>query len=244
MQLAFVGSGNMARAIALGLKEPALFSDSGSGRAQALAEATGGQAVTSAEIAQRADVIFLSHKPRQLDEVAAVLGGFSGTVVSVLAATTLGALHAAYPSATVVRTMPNLAAEFGSGVIAVAAENDDAPVVLEMLGRLGEVVVTPEEHFEVVTAVGGCAPAFFALFARDLIASAVARGMDEAQAKAVVHETLVGTGDLLRANGVDPQATMDAVASPGGLTEKALASFEQSELRAAVDRAVATVLGE
>jgi pyrroline-5-carboxylate reductase len=34
------------------------------------------------------------------------------------------------------------------------------------------------------------------------------------------------------------------VASPGGLTERALVSFDDSGLQAAVERAVATVLGE
>jgi pyrroline-5-carboxylate reductase len=37
---------------------------------------------------------------------------------------------------------------------------------------------------------------------------------------------------------------MRAVASPGGLTERALKRFDESRLRDAIDRAVATVLGD
>ena len=55
---------------------------------------------------------------------------------------------------------------------------------------------------------------------------------------------LSGTGDVLEANGFDTQAAMRAVASPGGLTERALKSFEESNLQAVIDRAVATVLGD
>ena len=62
--------------------------------------------------------------------------------------------------------------------------------------------------------------------------------------KRVVNETLRGTGTALRSNGVDADALMTAVASPGGLTERALQSFDESGLQAAVDRAVATVLGQ
>ena len=244
MQLGFIGSGNMARSLALGLGEPALFSDGGSGRAQLLAEQIGGQAVSSKELAERCDVIVLSHKPKQLADVADEIDGFDGIVVSVLAATTIAALRDAYPQARIVRTMPNIPVEFGEGVLAIAAEGDDVPELLTLFERLGLVVVTPEAHFEVVTAVSGCAPAFFALFAQSLIAAAVERGLDEAQAAEVVNATLRGTGTALSANGIDTAALMSAVASPGGLTERALVSFDDSGLQAAVERAVATVLGE
>lgn len=244
MQLGFIGSGNMARSLALGLGEPALFSDSGSGRAKLLAEQTGGESLGTVELASRADVIFLCHKPKQLAEVAAQLPDYAGTIVSVLAATPLAALREAYPNAKVVRTMPNIPVEFGEGVFAVASEGDDVPELIDKFKRFGLVVQTPEEHFELVTAIGGCAPAFFALFASELIDTAVKRGLDPAQAKEVVNETLRGTGTALRSNGVDPEALMTAVASPGGLTERALKSFDESGLQAAVDRAVATVLGE
>jgi len=127
---------------------------------------------------------------------------------------------------------------------AIAADGDDVPELLPLFERLGLVVITPEAEFEVVTAVGGCAPAFFALFAQALIKAAVERGLDEAQAAEVVNATLRGTGTALNANGVDTAALMSAVASPGGLTERALASFDDSGLQAAVERAVATVLGE
>ncbi|MGH2960452.1 MAG: pyrroline-5-carboxylate reductase family protein, partial [Solirubrobacterales bacterium] len=190
------------------------------------------------------DVIFLCHKPKQLAEVAAQVPEFDGTIVSVLAATPLSALREAYPKARIVRTMPNIPVEFGEGVFAVAAEGDDVPELIDLFNRFGLVVQTPEEHFELVTAIGGCAPAFFALFAREMISAAVARGLDPAQAREVVNETLRGTGTALRANGVDAEALMTAVASPGGLTERALESFDESGLQAAVDRAIATVLGE
>lgn len=244
MEIGFIGSGNMARAIALGLNRPALFSDSGSGRAAALAAELGGSAVSAEAVAASSELIFLCHKPKHLAEVAEQIGAFDGIVVSVLAATPLIALRAAYPHAKVIRSMPNLPVEYGSGVIAVASESDDVPTVNEFLGQLGAVVPVDEAQFELATAVAGCAPAFFALFARDLIESATSRGMDEALARQLVGQTLSGTGDVLAANGVDATATMNAVASPGGLTERALGSFEASNLQDAVDRAVATVLGE
>lgn len=244
MGIGFIGSGNMARAIALGLNEPALFSDSGSGRAKQLADQLNGAAKTVEDVAAGSSLLFLCHKPAQLDQVAGRLADYSGTIASVLAATTLAALREAYPRATVVRLMPNTPVELRSGVICVAEESDQDARVDELLVRLGRVIRLPEAEFELATAIGGCAPAFLALFAQELVASAVARGMDPQLAGSIVGGTLLGTGQLLDANGMDTAAVIKAVASPGGLTERALESFAASRLPDAVSRAVATVLGE
>lgn len=244
MNVGFIGSGNIARAIALGLGEPAAFADSGSGRAEELARATGGTAGPAATVAQASDLLFLCHKPAQLNDVAAQLAGFAGTIASVLAATPLAALRRAYPSARVVRLMPNTPVELGAGVICVAEESDPDEQLADLLKRLGHVIRLPESQFELATAVGGCAPAFFALFAQQLVDAATQRGMDAATARSIVGGTLNGTGRLLDANDMDTGATIAAVASPGGLTERALHSFDASGLQDAVSRAVATVLGE
>ena len=244
MNVGFIGSGNMARAIAIGIGAPARFADGGSGRALALADELGGEAGSVADVASASEILFLCHKPAQLETVAVEIGSFGGTVVSVLAATPLTLLRGAYPDARVVRTMPNTPVEFGSGVVCIAAESDESAVVTSLLAPLGEIVTVAESDFELATAVGGCAPAFFALFCHELINAAIDRGMDHEVARRIVGHTLNGTGDVLIANGVDTEAAMRAVASPGGLTERALRSFEQSRLRDAIDRAVATVLGD
>src|SRR3954453_20983853 len=87
MVVGFVGSGSMAAAIARGWAgefEAMLFSDSGSGRAQALAEELGGEVASNEEIAERADLVLLAVKPNKLEEVAAELAA-AQEVVSVLA---------------------------------------------------------------------------------------------------------------------------------------------------------------
>src|SRR5215217_3040688 len=101
MQIGFVGSGNMARALAIGWGEPVLCTDSGSGRAKELAALVGGEAVASnRELAERADVVVLAHKPAQLAAVAAEIAGAATAVVSILAGKTQADLRAAYPGTT------------------------------------------------------------------------------------------------------------------------------------------------
>ena len=85
MQVGFIGSGNMAAALARGWGEPVLCSDSGSGRAKALAGELGGEALPNREVAERADLVILAHKPAQLAAVAAEVAGAAKAVVSILA---------------------------------------------------------------------------------------------------------------------------------------------------------------
>ena len=74
----------MARAMARGWGDPVLCSDSGSGRAKALASELGGRAASNVEVAREADLVILCHKPAQLQDVAAEIGGDAKAVASVL----------------------------------------------------------------------------------------------------------------------------------------------------------------
>ena len=89
MQVGFIGSGNMAGALARGWGDPILATDHGSGRARVLVDELGGEVVSNVECAQRADVLILAHKPYQLDEVAREIAP-RGIVVSILGSTPLG----------------------------------------------------------------------------------------------------------------------------------------------------------
>ena len=109
MRVGFIGAGNMARALARGLGEPALFTDAGSGRATALAQELGGEAVSSnRELAELADLVILAHKPVQLEAVASEVGVAAKAIVSLLARTPQADVAAAYHGTPVIRAEPNL----------------------------------------------------------------------------------------------------------------------------------------
>ena len=248
MRIGFIGSGNIARALARGWGEPALFTDSGSGRAGALAAELGGEAVASNRaLADRADLLVLAHKPYQLAAVAADLGGFAGVVVSVLARTPQADVRAAYPDATVFRVEPNTPSELGCGVLAFAVPDTDVDPtrherVRELFARLGTVVEVPEPLMPVAGATGGVGPAYFALIAEAWIDAAVRRGLQPAVAATIVTETMAGSAALLRALDHDTLALRRAVASPGGTTARGLAALERGGVRAALAQAMDDVV--
>src|SRR4051812_37151866 len=98
MQIGLLGSGNMARALALGWGRPLLCTDVQPERARSLAEAVGGEAVSgNVELAQRADVVVLCHKPGQLRSVAEEIGNDAKAVISILGGVPLAEIKGAYP---------------------------------------------------------------------------------------------------------------------------------------------------
>jgi pyrroline-5-carboxylate reductase len=247
MVIGLLGSGNMATALARGWGEPVLCTDVFEERAQALAAATGGEAVASnAELAERADVVMLCHKPHQLDEVAQQIGGKAKAIASILAGVTIDRLEAAYPDTPVMRLMPNTAVEVRRGVICYAPgtqlDEELSTELLDLLSRSGRVVAVDEKLIDVAMALISVAPAYIALIAEAWIDAVVARGMPADQASAMVAEAIAGSAELLSANDVDTLRTRRAVTTPGGVTAQGLDALERAGIRAAFRDAVDAVV--
>jgi pyrroline-5-carboxylate reductase len=242
MIVGFCGSGSMAAAMARGLRgdvEQMVFTDAGSGRAAELAAELGGRAAASnRELVEASDLVVLAMKPAGLDGVAAEIGDLAKPVVSLLAATSLERVAAAFPDAAVCRVMPNLAVEVRRGVLCLAG---DAPEeVRGALAVLGQVVELADEDFDAATALMGCAPAYMALVAEALADAGLQEGLEAGLAAELVAETMAGTAELLRGRGAAD--VRQAVASPGGSTEAGLDALDREGVRAAFAAAVAASL--
>jgi pyrroline-5-carboxylate reductase len=239
MVVGFVGSGSMAAAMARGWAgqiEAMLFSDSGSGRAIELAEEVDGEAVRSnTALAKAAEVIVLAVKPAALGPVAAEIGETKNVVVSLLAGTSRAQVAAAFPLASVLRVMPNLAVQVRRGVIATSGAQGQAEV-RGALEALGHVVELADEEFDAATAVMGCAPAYLALAVEAIAVAGARDGLAPHLSLELVVETAAGTAELLRH--LTPSELRAAVASPGGSTEAGLAALADHEVPAGFEAAV------
>lgn len=249
MQVGFIGSGNMARALARGWGEPVLCTDKGSGRAAELAEELGGEALDSnRELAERADLVVLAHKPAQLAAVAQEVGDVAKVVLSVLAGKTQADVRAVYPSATVFRVEPNTAVEVRQGVLAVAAPDVDVDAdvqaaVQERLARVGTVIEVSEAQMGVAGACSGVGPAYWALLVEAHVEAAVRHGIPAPLATRLIVETMAGSAALLRAREGDTLGVRRGVTSPGGSTARGLAALERGGVRAAFAAAMDDVVG-
>ena len=237
----------MARALARGWGEPVLCSDAGSGRAGALVVELGGEAFDSnVAVAERADLVVLCHKPAGLEPVAREIAGVAKAVASVLGATSVGRLQAAYPGTPVFRLMPNTAVEVRRGVVCYTPADGVDPAleadVLALFGRLGMIVSLQEGDIEAATAVMGVGPAYQALLAEAQVDAAVRHGLRPELASRLVAETMAGTAALLAARSYDTLAVRRDVTSPGGSTARGLAALERAGVRTAFQDAIDSVV--
>ncbi len=249
MNVGLIGSGNMARALARGWDRPVLCSDPLPERAAALAAEVGGEALQSNDqVAQRADLVVLCHKPAQLNDVASEIAPHAKAVASILAATPLQALKDAYPGKPVYRFIPSLPVEVRQGAVVQAdGPPQDAALdaqVHDLFAELGTLVVLPDALVDVAMGLMSCAPAYVALVAEAQIDAGVRHGIPAAQGAELVVQTLAGTAELLRRRENDTQAIRREVASPGGVTARGLDALERAGLRAAFSDALDAVLGE
>ena len=247
MRIGFIGAGSMASALARGLGEPALVYDVQPERAEALASELGGTvAASNAELAEQADIVILAHKPAQLEEVAREVDGRARAVASIVAATPLAQLEAAYPGVPVYRFIPNIPVEVGRGVFCYApgthAAEGPQEELLRLFSRCGVVIPLDEPLIEPAMALMSCGPAFVALVVEAMADAGARHGLERQQAARLVVETMAGTAAYLDANELDAAELRRRVATPGGLTEKGLGVLEETGLRRSFDAAVDLVV--
>ena len=248
MKIGLIGSGAMARGLALGWRQPVLCTDIDAGRARSLAEEVGGTAVGSnVELAQRADLVVLCHKPAQLESVAAEVAPHARAVVSILAATPLRAVKDAYPNRPVYRVLPSTPVEVRQGAVILATDDPSGQPILDQQVRdlfadLGTLVELDDALIDVAMGLMSNAPAYYALVVEAQVDAGVRRGIPARQASELVVQTMAGTAELLRRREYDTLGARRAVTSPGGSTARGLDALERGGLRAAFSSAMDAIL--
>lgn len=137
----------------------------------------------------------------------------------------------------ILRVVPNTAIKYGKSAtfIAAAGDVDQATVVEteEIFNRSGKAFVVKESELAACTALASCGIAFFLRFIRAAVEGSVELGMKPAFATEVAALTAEGAAALL-ADGTHPEAEIDKVTTPGGITIKGLNSLEANGFTSAV----------
>ena len=257
--IAFVGCGNLgmailSRAICSEVIDPAttVVIERDAGR-QAEASRLGVRVTADAAAARGAQGVVLAVKPQHFLEAAQAIGSLSGgtCVVSVMAGWSSAAIRAALSGGSdgggndgprVVRAMPNMAAQVGLSMTAVArgagATSDDVTAALRLFSAIGKAVEIPEALIDAAVAAVGSAPAYLYLLAEAQIAAAETMGFDAVTARAMAIESIFGAATLLATDGREPAQLRAAVTSAGGTTAAAVNVFERGEFVALVAAAM------
>jgi pyrroline-5-carboxylate reductase len=197
----------------------------------ALQKAYPGLQVTAdnAAVAQGSDVLIVGVKT---GEVKALLEALQGHLraqthlVTMSAGLLLKNLESLFPGA-ITKTIPTLLAEVGHGVTLVhhnqKVSAGNKAWLESVFSTIGQVREVPEDQFDIGSNLTSCAPAFWASLFQEQVAAALrcSRFTPEAAAGLVL-ETVLGTVLLLQKQGMDFQALMTRVATPGGMSEEGL----------------------
>jgi len=262
-QIAFLGGGNMARALIAGLLRqglPAARICVGEPRealrSALLADFGVRSSADNAQILDGTTLVVLAVKPQDASKALQSLHGPSSaqhaparTLLSIAAGLTIDSLsRACPPGMAIVRAMPNRPALVGAGVTGLYASDttpEPARAAAERVARAaGQAVwLRHEAELDLVTALSGSGPAYFFLLAEQLAAAATRLGLCAQTATLLAVETLYGAGLLahtaLAADAANTlSAERSAVTSRGGTTEAALQVLAQGGLEALVERAL------
>lgn len=254
-KLAFLGGGNMGRALIGGLlqqgtrPEAICVGESYEPARAALAKDLGVMATAdNAAAVANATIVVLAVKPQDAGAVLAPLAPLlqrtRPLLISVCAGLKVAALESwAGGQLAVVRTMPNRPAFVGAGATGLFApptvNATDRARAEAVMRAAGEVVwVADESHIDAVTALSGSGPAYFFYLAELMAQAGVDLGLAPEVAQRLAVATLHGSGMLARSGDGDLGRLRAEVTSKGGTTEAALKEMIAADLRGIVGRAM------
>ena len=190
--------------------------------------------------AKWADVIILGVKPwLVLSVLEQIKPALSGKVLLSLAAGIPSAQMAEWLSGTGIQAaytvIPNLAAEIGESMTfasAIVGKADD--LVKSLFDQLGKTLIVDERRLQAGMMVASCGTAFALRYARAAMEGGVQLGLYPHEALEAVYQTMKGAVDLAGARGTHPEAEIDRVTTPGGITIRGLNAMEEAGFTSAV----------
>ena len=109
-------------------------------------------------------------------------------------------------------------------------------LVEKIFGEMGNTLITDEQHLAAGTTLASCGIAYAMRYIRAASEGGVELGFKADDAKAIVMQTMKGAVELLEASGMHPEAAIDLVTTPGGVTIKGLNEMEHAGFTSAVIR--------
>ena len=250
--IAFIGGGNMAKAIIGGLLDSGCPTSNISvvvptEATRLTLNAMGIEQVNSSPGPREfnADILVLAVKPQMVATALPLLKAQLSartTVLSAIAgvtAETLAQLLGISDIGQIVRCMPNTPSLIGQGVTGVHAAGSThtakRAMISQILEAIGEIFwLDSESDLDDITAISGSGPAYFFLFMESLSAAGVAMGFSEEVASKLAVQTALGAARLAQQSPETLAQLRRNVTSPGGTTEQAINTFIEGGLPALV----------
>ena len=253
VKIGFIGGGNMASALIGGLlklvDQPQQIHvvDLNPSGLQKLQQQFG---VSTSEVMDQRlrelDVIVFAVKPQNMREV---VQGFAPFLTQQLLLSVAAGIRASDISRwlggyeLIARAMPNTPAMLGLGMSGLfglealsAEQRQHTDTIMQAVGKT--VWVENEAMIDAVTAVSGSGPAYVFYFIEAMQEAAMALGFSAEDANTLVLQTVRGAAELAVESNEPVSVLRERVTSKGGTTYAALCSFEESQTKAIVTKAI------
>lgn len=121
-------------------------------------------------------------------------------------------------------------------IVPVGATPEQTKKVQKIFNEVGESIITEERLLAAGTTLASCGIAYAMRYIRASVEGGVELGSKAADAEKIVLQTVKGAVELLQATGQHPEAAIDQVTTPGGVTIKGLNEMEHAGFTSAVIR--------
>jgi pyrroline-5-carboxylate reductase len=247
--VAIIGAGNLGFSIAQGLissglikKEDLILTEKSQNRIDELVK--DGYNVTDSNVkaVSSADLVMLVVKPYQID---AVIEDIKSSIkvdkhVIVSCVTGVDSTHIYTQlgcEPTLFRVMPNTGVAIGESMSCIASfseTSEQKEAIRTIFSQLGEVLFITEELMPAATALAGCGIAFALRFIRACTEAGVEIGFSAADAKIIAAQITKGAAELILQKDTHPEAEIDKVTTPKGITITGLNEMEHAGLSSSI----------
>lgn len=233
--IGFIGGGKMAEALIQGVLAAGLVgaegiraADPDPGRRQLLTSQYGVKTSADAtDFIGECTILILAVKPQVMGKVLdSVKGAINADhlVISIVAGIPLAFMEARLSGSLcrLVRVMPNTPALVQEGASALSpgqrTSDEDMKRARAIFDAVGKTVVLAESYLDAVTGLSGSGPAYVFSFIEALVDGGVKVGLNRADARLLVLQTMLGSVKLALESNLHPAELRAMVTSPGGTT--------------------------
>ncbi len=254
-QVAIIGTGNIGRAMALGLADAGRFQPSeiiltrrSVDRLEDLKQRGFLIQADNRDAVQRADLVVIAVEPHNLDEllqeIAPDLDPERHLLVSVVSGAEIAAIqHQIGKHLPIARAMPNTGIALGRSMTCLAMNTDDEQIrenVVSLFECVGRTLIIGEEMMTPATALCACGIAFFLRAIRAAAQGGIEIGFHADDALRMAAQTALGAAKLVLERPEHPEREIDRVTTPRGCTISGLNELEHQGFSSALIKGITT----
>ncbi|MGQ1890698.1 pyrroline-5-carboxylate reductase [Thermophagus sp. OGC60D27] len=194
---------------------------------------------------KNAEMVILAVKPFQLQEVISEVLPYmddSALLVSLAAGVDSQQISdMCQGRKSIFRVMPNTAISIGQSMTCISSFHSteaENKVVQELFETVGEVQFIPEELMSSATVLAACGIAYALRFIRAATQGGVEIGFGSELALKIASQTVKGASELIIRGQTHPEAEIDKVTTPRGITISGLNEMEHQGFSSALIKGV------